>query len=320
MSDLLAKCNVCGALLDEEDLFCAECGTEAPLRANTQERLPTHLTTHNFSCQGCGASMSYDARAQGLRCPFCGSEKMTPDADKSEIKPQLVVPFALDRAQAEALLRQRLAGSFWAPGDTSTAAQVEVLQAVYIPSWAFTAETETHWTADSSATPAGARGDWVPVAGDHRGRYENNLICCSSALTPAEMFELGDYDLTQAVSPDEINLDNVTNERFTVPRKYARPLARRGFEAREAAICQKYVAGRVRNMKVNVRITELNSYPLLLPVWIMAYRYKDQVYRFLVNGQRGTTTGKVPVSIPKVITAFTIVLIIIGLIIAFALF
>ena len=30
MSELLIKCAVCQALLDEEDLFCSNCGTEAP--------------------------------------------------------------------------------------------------------------------------------------------------------------------------------------------------------------------------------------------------------------------------------------------------
>ena len=36
-------------------------------------------------------------------------------------------------------------------------------------------------------------------------------------------------------------------------------------------------------------------------------RYKDQVYRFLVNGQTGRATGQAPVSWRKVIAAIAVV-------------
>ncbi len=129
MSNLLCKCQVCGALLDEEDLFCTECGTEAPVQQQvTQTKLPTYDSTHNFTCQGCGASMSYDAQARGLRCPFCGSESMQADDDAKEIQPSYIVPFVLDRQQAIQCLRQQLARSFWSPNDTSQQAVVDKIQ------------------------------------------------------------------------------------------------------------------------------------------------------------------------------------------------
>ena len=87
MSDLLTKCTVCQAILDEEDLFCANCGTEAPDRGD-REAAQTKIATHNFECQGCGASMSYDASAQTLRCPFCGSEKLEEQKDQKDQQDQ----------------------------------------------------------------------------------------------------------------------------------------------------------------------------------------------------------------------------------------
>jgi hypothetical protein len=45
---------------------------------------------------------------------------------------------------------------------------------------------------------------------------------------------------------------------------------------------------------VNVLLDGLTSEPVLLPVWIMAYRYQDRVYRFLVNGSSGKATGTAP--------------------------
>ncbi len=70
---------------------------------------------------------------------------------------------------------------------------------------------------------------------------------------------------------------------------------------------------------MNVRITELTSYPVMLPVWVMAYRYRDNVYRFLINGQTGQSTGNAPVSVTKIAVAIGTALILIGVIVAIAL-
>jgi hypothetical protein len=78
-------------------------------------------------------------------------------------------------------------------------------------------------------------------------------------------------------------------------------LAQQGLEELERQACRQYVPGNARNVHVNVRTEGLASEPMLLPVWIMAYRYRDQVFRFLVNGQTGKSTGTAPTSLPKVI-------------------
>jgi len=303
MSDLLAKCAVCQALLDEEDLFCANCGAEAPDR-QPESQLAARSFTHKFQCEGCGASMSYDASAGTLRCPFCGSEELTEQADAPEIAPRSVLPFAVDRERAEGAMRDWLGRGFWRPGDLARQAAIVKLSAVYVPYWVFEAHTHTYWTADTSQTPAGARGDWYPLCGEHQGRYEGVLIGASGALSAAETHALCPFDLSQAVDPASADLENVIVERFGVARKYARPLARQGLEEMERAACQaQYVPGRARNVKVNVRIEGLSSEPLLLPVWIVAYRYADKVYRFLVNGQTARATGKAPTSWRKIAAA-----------------
>jgi hypothetical protein len=108
-------------------------------------------------------------------------------------------------------------------------------------------------------------------------------------------------------------LDNVVYEQFRVQRKYARPLAHAGLEEQERAACRQYVPANSRNLQVNIRVEGLTGEPVLLPVFVMAYRYKDQVHRFLVNGQTGKCTGTAPTSYSKIAGAVAIV---IGLILA----
>ena len=307
MADLLEKCSVCLALIDEEDLFCANCGAEAPHREATDAG-DSHTFKHNFACQGCGASMSYDAEVQTLACPFCGSEQLEEQPPSKSLGPRRVVPFAIDRDSAMVAMRKWLGKGFWRPGDLSERAAVTKMTAVYVPYWVFTARTFTHWTADSSQTPFGARGDWVPMSGEHHGHYTGVLIGASSVLTPAETSSICPFDIAKGLAPDSIDLQDGIVEQFRVQRKYARPLARQGLEGMEQHACKQYVPGRCRNLKVNVRLEGLSSEPVMLPVWVMAYRYQDQVFRFLLNGQTGRATGQAPTSWKKMILLILIVL------------
>lgn len=309
MADLLQKCTVCLGLVDEEDLFCANCGTEAPKRERTatDEVVPFR---HNFECQGCGASMSYDASAQTLRCPFCGSTHLENRPDAKSLAPRRVVPLAVDRDRAITTMRRWLGKGFWRPSDLSERAAITTMTAVYVPYWVFEARTFTNWTADSSQTPIGARGDWVPLSGEHHGRYSGLLVGASSVLTPGETSALCPFDLGLAIPANQIDLENVIVEQFRVQRKYARPLARQGLENLERDACARYVPGRNRNMKVNVRLEGLASEPVLLPIWVMAYRYQDRVFRFLINGQSGQATGQAPTSWKKVIVAIVIAILV----------
>ncbi len=311
MSDLLAKCDVCGGLLDEEDLFCSNCGTSAPDPPHRLEELrPAATATHNFECAGCGASMSYSAETGTLRCPFCGSQKLERRNDQKVLAAHRAVPFRLSQQAASDSLRAFLGSSFWHPGDLGRAAQVTKMSAVYVPYWVFSGKTHTYWTADSGNTPFGARGDWVPLTGEHRGEYRGMLVGASGALAPSETEAICPFDLSAAATPDQVDFGDAAIEQFTVQRKFARPLARSGLEAAETESCARhYLTGRYRNLKVNVRIEQLQSEPVLLPVWIMAYRYKEQLYRFIVNGQTGKASGQAPFSKAKALLVAALVLI-----------
>jgi hypothetical protein len=55
---------------------------------------------------------------------------------------------------------------------------------------------------------------------------------------------------------------------------------------------------------------------VLLPVWISSYRYKNKVFRFLVNGQSGKVKGERPYSIMKILgLILAVAAVVIGIII-----
>lgn len=309
-----SRCLVCRSFLDEEDLFCCNCGTENPTGVDSvgtgiaADRGTTSTTeVLSFQCSQCGASMSYDPSARQLRCPFCGSESMQSRPNAKTLKPHVVVPFQIDQSQVESMIREWLRSGFWRPNDAAEASVISKVTAVYVPFWVFSADVETAWTADTSNVPAGARGNWRPVSGTSQRRYDSILVGASGILTPMEVQEIAPFDLTAGVSPDKIDLVHAIVEEFRVTKRDARAMARSTIDRIVADEVRARVSGSTRNIHVNNRVQSMSSLPALLPVWIMAYHYKEKPFRVLVNGQTREVYGIAPFSNAKL--ALVIVLI-----------
>lgn len=293
----LLRCETCRGLIDDDDLFCATCGREAP--AGDRQVVKRRLSTHNFECRGCGASMSYDASAQSLRCPFCGGVDLDGKPDAPAVAAEIVVPFEVDRDAAVGVMREALSRGFWRPGDLAKTAAVEEMRAVLVPFWSFAAGVHAYWTGDTDQKQLWQHAAWRPLAGEYSGQCSELFVCASGALAPAETARIGPFDLTRGAPPDAGELNDVIEEEFSLSRKLARPLAIDGIEEQTRSACAALIPGKSRNVHVNVLLGSLSSRPVLLPVWIMGYRYQDQVYRFLVNGQTGKGHGTVPQSLAK---------------------
>ena len=276
------RCEKCRELLDEGDLFCPSCGHEAPASGKNQEHEPAgRIEVHRFECPGCGASLTWELEAQGLCCAFCGRTELEEREALSIPPPRWVIPFQIDQARASALFREWLGRGFYQPRDLRRASKVTELRGVYLPYWSFSADCHFYWTADSDATPQGARAEWAPRFGEHETWYEHLLVPASGALTSYETGKLGEWDLTQAVpwAPELVRADSGPK-----------------------------IPGRHRNVKVNPLYTKIEAWPVLVPVWILAYTYQTRSYRFLVNGQNGKIEGSAPVSLWRLLAVAGLVL------------
>jgi hypothetical protein len=233
------------------------------------------------------------------------------DQSKGILAPELVIPFTIDRSQAEQHLREWLGSSFWHPRDLRAAAQMTELRAVYVPFWIFSTRVHTHWTGDTSRTPSGAHASWYPVYGWAEHDYDDLWIPASSGVPLAELHAVLPFDPSTAVAPDKVDLVDITVEQFSVSRRYARPLAQRLVASLETQAAAREIPGSSRNVHVNVLMEGATSRAALAPIFVMAYRYQGALYRYVVNGQTGKATGSAPTSMGKVGSIVAIVFIVI---------
>lgn len=319
MQEAARRCELCSNYCDGEDLFCANCGRELPEAGaegtgrggNEQRRSPGAIEEGfvGFDCETCGASLTYDAEKKGLRCAFCGSVTLRRQANPTgRIRAEHFLPFAISRADAERAFGAWIDRGFFRPFGVKREARVVSMQAVYVPFWRFRARTHTYYTGDSSRTPAFARADWCPVAGEREGEVEDVLVPASGSLLTAEVEAISPFDFTRRQAYEREALRDHAVEDFGLGRRGARARARAAMLAVERAACAALIPGRSRNVHVNTLFTDLRSAPVLLPVWINAYRYREETYRFIVNGQTGRLGGRAPFSWAKLALVVGVVL------------
>jgi hypothetical protein len=106
----VTACTRCETALEDGDLRCAICALPVPPAVRTGEAV-RHAQV--LRCGDCGAAVGFSAEAQAPRCGFCG-QAMTIEQPIDPIETaRLRVPFAVDRAAAEAALRGWLARRGW---------------------------------------------------------------------------------------------------------------------------------------------------------------------------------------------------------------
>jgi len=296
---LVARCDACGNLIDEEDRFCSNCGREAAAPGEARAEIEEGFT--GFDCESCGASLTFDSEAQGLRCSFCGSVSLRQQpAATGRIRADAYIPFTASRDRALEAFQRSIGKGFFRPFGFQEAVRIVSMQAVYIPCWRFQASARTNYTADSSDVPPMARASWRPVFGGRSGEAPEVLVPASGSLHREEVASISPFDFSGLKPYVREDLQAYPVEDFGLSRRGARPRARALMLEGERATCASLVPGRSRNVRVNTLYFDLRSDPVLLPVWINAYRFKDVTYRFIVNGQTGKLTGSAPMSYAKV--------------------
>ncbi len=70
----------------------------------------------------------------------------------------------------------------------------------------------------------------------------------------------------------------------------------------------------VSNLRFSTNHDDITYKYLMLPIWLSSFRYKEKIYRFMVNGQTGRVGGDAPVSPLRVTIAVILSLMVIAII------
>ncbi len=292
-----ADCTRCETPLEVGDLRCAICGQAAPAGTATREKLEVLI----LRCTGCGAAVAYDPQLSATRCSFCDATYAQERIEDPMEQSEGYLSFTVDRSRARAALARWIETLGWfRPNDLRSAARLESIKPLWWVAWVFDAQALISWTADSDA--GNRRSAWAPHAGQAEMTFDNILVSASRGLSDDEVYQLTpSYNLDQS-QPEPAPLPQATLEQFDLQRSQARQRIVRSIEGIAAQrVANQHVPGSSnRNVHVAVILSGLVTRRLSFPAYVLAYRYRERLYRAVISGQDETcVTGNAPYSLIK---------------------
>ncbi|MCK5799947.1 MAG: zinc ribbon domain-containing protein [Deltaproteobacteria bacterium] len=314
-------CDHCGAQKeiahDEGEETIVEHDIASGLAASKERGLGTEVRT--VHCQECGATVSFPPTVIATECAFCGSSQvLEQSANRNLIRPESVVPFRVDQNAASSAFSQWLKGLWFRPSDLKKRAKVTEIGGVYVPYWTFDAHVDSSWTADAGYyyyeeeeyeddegewhTRKVQKTRWKPAWGSRSDDFDDVLVCASKGLPEKLADNLSTFDTEKLKPYSAAFLTGWKAEEYAVELNEGWKRGVKKMKHKQIDRCGRDVPGDThRSLNVRNAFSKETFKHILLPIWISAYRYKDKVFRFLVNGQTGEVVGKAPWSAAKII-------------------
>lgn len=343
-------CDACGSDMRFDptsgNLKCDHCGNEEVMgedeaapdpivemdfdRAITDQLPEAQMEeTRVLSCDSCGAQVEFDSVTQAKECPFCASPVVTDTGLHRHIKPKGLLPFALQESQAHDEMTAWLGKLWFAPNGLKEYARAgRKMQGIYVPFWTYDADTKSTYT--------GQRGDyyyttqtrvrdgktetvrvrkirWNGVGGRVARFFDDILVLASKSLPKKYTDALEPWDLAAMEPYQPEYLAGFRAEGYQIDLEDGFVEARAKMDAQIRRDVRFDIGGdQQRITSLNTTVRDVTFKHVLLPVWLAAYKYRGQTYRFVVNGRSGRVQGERPYSAVKIAFAVLIGLLIAG--------
>jgi hypothetical protein len=338
-------CQSCGAPREGSSAFCSACGSPLPSQ-DTEPILQgdsgsnrTAVPDHVLQCKSCGAEVATSIDQRSYVCPFCDTAMVVeiPLAAGRQ-RPEFVIGFAVSAEQAKEKFWKWLKDNSWfRPGDLVEQAIADKQRGVYLPFWHFSMLAESTWTANigqywfrtetyTTTDPDGKKRthtrqvretEWFPLQGEHQRYYYGYMVPASRGVSLEESRAIQPYQMSSLARFRPHFLAGWMAEEYSIDRETACQLAIEEFRRRQEQEIAYFLPGDVQSqLQVTSQMQVNGSDLILLPVHVLSYRYKEKVFRFLVNGQTGKIVGEKPISGKRITGLIMLVLLLIALLVS----
>ncbi len=277
-----------------------------------------------YRCPNCGGEAEIDNFDSTVECPFCGATNIVRTESLRGLKPDTILPFAVSRDEAFACGKKWIKKRLYAPRKLKKNFTAEHFKGVYTPSFVFGTSTQSYYEAKlgenytvTIRTSKGVRTEvrtrWFFVSGTFSKAYRDVVVEASSALDQQQMNKILPFDLDNKEQYKKEYLAGFAAERYSASLDDSFETAKELIapDIRQCILSQ-YRYDVVGYLNVNTDYADTRFNYTLLPVWLCGYKYREKLYRFIVNGRTGRSTGKSPVSVMKVLFTVLVALGLIG--------
>ena len=279
----------------------------------------------DVECGACKAVFLPAPNITATSCPFCGTNLVLTEHQSSLIKPGSVLPFRIAREQATESYRRWVRSRWFAPTKLKTRALLDAsLRGIYIPAWTYDARCTTAYTGqrgDAYYVTVGSgknrrterRIRWTSVSGMVRDDFDDVLVLATCSLPQDKADNLEPWDLAELQPFNKSYLAGFTAEAYSVSLPDGFERAKQIMADAIRSTIRRDIGGdEQRISSMHTEYAGLTYKHILLPIWLSAYRFREKVYRFLVNARTGEVQGERPYSWIKITLAVIAGLILVG--------
>ncbi|MBO4459415.1 MAG: TFIIB-type zinc ribbon-containing protein [Clostridiales bacterium] len=330
------KCPSCGATLKFDPatggLSCEFCGRSVDIHQQIQppgvgyslEDLNTHAGAHYLQqakivcCATCGGKFILTAQSIAANCPYCGSNSLNETDDVTGmLEPTGVLPFKISKDEATKIFENWIAKQRFSPADLLTKARAAGFVGVYVPYWVFDANTYSAYSGKFGYTYGSGDDEytkWETRSGVFKLDVKGETIIASQRLAGDSMWNsVSEFNMNLMRKYDPDLLAGFVAERYSIDGPAAWLTAKDRIRGKiKIGIINRESADRVGEIKFEPEYSNVRAKYCLAPVWVTSFKYNDQVYQVLVNGQSGEVRGRSPKSMRFLLRILMIIGIVMG--------
>ena len=263
------------------------------------------MDVKKYHCSSCGAEVITDDTTVAAFCSFCGSPALIEERAEGEKRPVEVIPFRISKEQAVEKFRGWTKKGLFTPKDFRNQSTIDKITGIYVPFWLVDYDANVRLRAHCTRTRTMRRGDTEYIYTDHYDVWRDvdasyvRLPMDASAKMDDNTMDLLEPFNYQELKPFEMPyLSGYLAEAYSYTNK---DMEGRGkHRVREYALrsARDTIAGYsgVNVTEQHLKIDETRAEYVMLPVWMLNYRYQGKNYQFALNGQSGKMVGDLPIS------------------------
>jgi DNA-directed RNA polymerase subunit RPC12/RpoP len=339
IGDQALKCKYCGHIREIEldfDAAVVERDYEAALHrlrewhgeeaqrkldASDIDHAGDSTTRNELRCDSCGGNVEFIGTLTSQHCPYCGSPMQLENAHKCaehRIPVDGVLPFQIDHEHARKNLSQWVDSRWFAPNRFRKQGAEGKFNGIYlsyftIDSMTYTAYTgqrgEHYWVTVGSGKNRRRemRTRWYPASGRFQRFLDDVLVLANTGLNRKFMLALEPWPLLKVVPFNQQMLAGYLARTYDIELDVCFQEAKGRIDGSlHSEVCQRIGGDAQQVHSLTSRYEAITFKHLLLPAWLMAYRYNGKTFQVFINAATGEVQGERPYSVWKILFAVVI--------------
>ena len=256
-----------------------------------------------YTCKSCGGEIVSDENTGATSCPYCGNPVILTERFRGALRPDMVIPFKLDKKAAKEAYYKHIKGRPLLPKVFRRENHIDEIKGIYVPFWLFDADVaaDARYKATKVRTWSDSDYDYTETSYYSVDRSGNMSFVSvpvdgSSRMSDDLMESIEPYKVADAVEFQTAYLSGYLADKYDVDAQQSTDRAKERMKESAQDVLRDTVKGyaSVIPENTNVRISGGDAKYALYPVWILNTTWNGKQYLFAMNGQTGKFVGNLP--------------------------